>query len=105
MQNEYQNTMNVENTTTQKVKYRSRLGLWAIAWVSAFAGGHLNWLGFKEAGANFRAEHGIIRALFNSACWIIHCWEQIAIIFGKYREDAYGNPVRYFALLRNVMKK
>ena len=87
------------------IKYRSRLGLWAIAWVSAFAGGHLNWLGFKEAGANFRAEHGIIRALFNPACWIIHCWEQIAIIFGKYREDAYGNPVRYFALLRNVMKK
>ena len=31
------------------IKYRSRLGLWAIAWVSAFAGGHLNWLWLQRS--------------------------------------------------------
>lgn len=106
----YKNEFNFQDengkaSSKNVVKYRSRLGLWFIAWLSAFAGGHYNWLGYKEAGASYRAEHGVLRALLNPACWIVHCWEQIAIIFGKYREDAYGNPVRYFALLRNLMKK
>lgn len=100
-----QEPLNGETVTNQKIKYRSRLGLWMIAWFSAFAAGHLNWLGFKEEGEQFRAKHGIIRALFTPACWVIHCWEQIAIIFGKYREDAYGNPVRYFAMIRNLTNK
>jgi len=106
----YKDEFNFEDSETKTVsngpiKCRSRLGLWFIAWLSAFAGGHYNWLGYKEEGARFRAEHGIIRAVFNPACWIIHIWEQIAILFGKYREDAYGNPIRYFAFLRNTNKK
>ena len=94
-----------KNGSTQKVKYRSRFVLWLVAWVTAFAGGHLNWLGFKEAGEAWRAEHGVIKAVFTPVCWIFHCWEQIAIIFGKYKTDAYGNPVKYFAFIRNLKNK
>lgn len=101
----FQDEATVKEVSNDNVKYRSRLGLWFIAWVSAFAGGHYNWLGFKEAGAEHRAQHGVLGALLSPACWIFHCWEQIAILFGKYREDAYGNPVRYFSHLRNLLKK
>ncbi len=87
------------------VKVRSRLGLWFIAWLSAFAGGHLNWLGYKEEGEAWRREHGVIGAVLSPACWIYHIVEQVAILFGKYRTDAYGNPIRYASHLRNLNKK
>ncbi len=87
------------------VKYRSRFALWFIAWISAFAGGHLNWLGYKEEGAAWRREHGIIGAVFSPVCWIVHVGVQIGILFGKYRTDAYGNPIRYFSHIRNWTKK
>lgn len=89
----------------QTIKYRSRLGLLFVAWLSAFAGGHYNWMGFSDVGREHRAQYGVIRAVFTPVCWFIHVWEQLAIIFGKYRVDAYGNPIRYFALIRNLMKK
>lgn len=79
-----------------KPKKRSRFALfflcWAVGWLN---GAHLRYLGYDEAAANYRRY-----SFFNPICWVwictVHIFECLAILFGKYRTDAYGNPVRYF---------
>lgn len=94
----------------EKVIYRSRFMLLFRAWLGACNGSHLKWLGYDEAAEYIRNQFGIgsmvesiFGAMINPWRWldligmmIYQSAECTKIIFGAYREDAAGNPVRYF---------
>jgi len=84
------------------VKCRARLGVLFIAWLGAWVGLHLNWMGYHEAAKNFRRSMGGIFCIINPVCWIMHIVEVVKVLFGGYRIDAYGRPIRYFAFLRKA---
>lgn len=88
-----------------KRKYRSRLALVLMAGFFGWWGAHLSWLGYKEDAKAFKNEAGGIFGVFNLNSWAFVFGNYIAIIFGKFREDANGNPVRYFSHLRNLFAK
>lgn len=88
-----------------KRKCRSRLALVLLAGCLGWWGTHVRWLGYKEEAKEFKSVAGGLFGVFNLASWGLVFGDYIACIFGKYREDAYGNPVRYFALLRNLLGK
>ena len=90
---------------TGKRKYRSRLALVLMSGFFGWWGAHLKWLGYNEEARAFKEQSGGLFGMFNlSSCFFV--WgDYMAIIFGKYREDAYGNPVRYFSHLRNLLSK
>lgn len=81
--------------------YRSRFKLLFIAWVGCWRGSHLKWLGYTDEAQQVKEVHGsIFGAIFEPAkmlgtCGYI-CVEMTKIMFGKYRTDAEGLPVRYF---------
>lgn len=86
----------------KKMKCRSRFALLLISWVGAWAGLHLNFLGYREAASNYRRHLGGIFALINPVAWIMHVVEIFKVMFGGYREDAYGRPVRYLSFLHKT---
>ena len=93
---------------------RSRAMLFFRAWVGAPNGAHLKWLGYDEKAAEVAARYGILEQLkstvssiFNPVGWIhlvifilalmwYQCYTCIGILFGMYRTDAQGHPVRWF---------
>lgn len=81
--------------------YRSRFMLLFRTWIGATFGSHLKWLGYTDVAKEIKEEYGIGISMFLnpwkfvSSC-IYQCAECTAVMFGKYREDADGNPVRYF---------
>jgi len=102
----YNFTDNASSSSVQtggkKMKVRSRLGLLLVAWFGAWVGLHLNWMGYHEAAKNFRRSMGGIFCIINPVCWIMHIVEVVKVLFGGYRIDAYGRPIRYFAFLRKA---
>jgi len=97
------------------VRTRSRFVLLFWTWFGAAYGLHLNYLGFKEEAQACRKKYvpmlfGIIM-VFNPMAWINFAiaagvWqvENFAVLFGKYRQDASGRPVRYLSFLKNTSK-
>ena len=82
-------------------QYRSRFTLLFRAWVGATSGLHLKWLGYPEEAKQVRAQYGLtLGNMFNVWGMIGSCGYQVvevtAVMFGKYRCDAEGHPVRYF---------
>jgi hypothetical protein len=83
-------------------QYRSRFTLVFRAWIGAINGFHLKWLGYTDKAAEVKEKHGIgISKLMNPWWWVgsligYQCCECLAVIFGRYRTDANGHPVRYF---------
>lgn len=94
-----------EETRSKKtnVKYRSRFILYLI-FTFGFWGWHLKWLGFDQEAQEIKNHFGLLR-FFTLEYFVYSMTESSQITFGKYREDAYGNPVRYFAFLRNLLNK
>jgi len=85
------------------IQYRSRFGLLFYAWIGGWRGSHLKHLGFVEDAERMRQSHKIGLNIFTPVGWInifISCCVQIIectkVIFGGYRNDVNGNPVRYF---------
>lgn len=102
---------------TAENTYRPRLVLFLKCWVHGISGGHLRWLGYNEKADLIAAKYGwksILHAvfgfmdmgagggfnpfaifrLFGSVCYLsVEC---ISVLFGKYRTDANGYPVRWF---------
>ena len=102
---EYYDFSDSDNTKTsggKKMKVRARLGVLFIAWIGAWAGLHLNWMGYHEAASDWRRRMGGLFCLINPVCWIMHRIEVFKVLFGGYRQDAYGRPIRYFSFLRKV---
>lgn len=91
-----------ETINGKKMKTRSRLGLLLIAWAGAWVGLHLNWMGYHQEASDWRRRMGGLFCLINPVCWIMHCVEVFKVLFGGYRVDAYGRPIRYFAFLRKI---
>jgi len=83
----------------KKWKCRSRLALVFVTWLGAWCGLHLNFMGFHEAANDFRRRMGGIFCLINPVCWLMHIIENFKVLFGGYREDAYGRPIRYLPFL------
>lgn len=91
---------------TTKMKYdpatqrRPRLALVFRAWFGACFGMHLKWLGYDAEAERIKMQFGIsISSLFRIypiiGSIIYQCAEVTMIIFGKYRTDAQGHPIRY----------
>ena len=82
-------------------QYRSRFMLLFRTWLGGWVGGHLRWLGYTEEAKVVREKYGfgisiLVRPwkiLASCAYQVVEC---IAVMFGKYRTDADGHPVRYF---------
>ncbi len=92
---------------------RSRAMLFFRAFVGAPNGAHLKWLGYDEEAAEVAAKYGILEQVKSSVTGIfsdggmIHfvifllalscyqCYTCIGILFGMYRTDAQGHPVRW----------
>lgn len=91
-----------KSVSGKKMKVRARLGVLFMAWIGAWAGLHFHWMGFHEAGIEWRRKLGGIFCLVNPVAWILHCVEVFKVLFGGYRTDAYGRPIRYFAPFRKV---
>ncbi|MDE6020699.1 MAG: hypothetical protein K2H01_06870 [Ruminococcus sp.] len=82
-------------------KYRSRLMLVFLFWLGGYAGLHHLWMGNKELALdeakNF-FKHvlmsmiviGIPLMLMDMCKYLVN---MIAVIFGKYETDYYGNPI------------
>jgi len=83
---------------------RSRFTLLFKAWLGSWRGAHLKWLGYEEKAAAVKEKYGWgVVSMLTPAGWLrmfisicYHVVEQVSIIFGKYRTDADGHPVRYF---------
>lgn len=106
--NNYKDEFNFTDEPQQsgkKSKCRSRLALVLISGILGWWGTHLKWLGYKEEAKEWKSEAGGIFGLFDLGSWGMVFGNYIAVIFGKYRVDAYGNPVRYFAFIRNLFRK
>jgi uncharacterized protein YrzB (UPF0473 family) len=86
----------------KKMKVRARLGVLFMAWIGAWIGLHFHWMGYHEAAVEWRRKLGGIFALLNPVAWILHAVEIFKVLFGAYRTDAYGRPIRYFAPFRKV---
>lgn len=100
---------------TTKMKYapedqvRPRLALVFRAWVGAEFGLHLKWLGYDGEAQRVRMQYGVSFAkmimiypmIMTIFYQVIEC---TAVMFGKYRTDAYGHPVRYLNLKRHRRK-
>lgn len=88
---------------------RSRAKLLFQAWVGATSGLHLKWLGYDERAKEVASEYGfreqlgtIFEGMLNPFAWLrflkVICYQCvicIGIIFGMYRTDASGHPVRW----------
>ncbi len=83
-------------------QYRSRFTLLFRAWMGATWGAHLKWLGYPEEAQQIRSQYRISLDIVFAPWKIIgpmvyQCAECTGVLFGKYREDADGHPVRYFS--------
>lgn len=91
-------------------EYRSRAMLLFRAWVGATNGAHLKWLGFEEEAAEVASKYGlkkqvgtVFESIFLNPIALLkvieiifyQCVVCIGIIFGKYRTDSKGHPVRW----------
>ena len=94
---------------------RSRAMLFVRAWIGAPNGAHLKWLGYDEEAAEIAAKYGILEQVKSSVDGIFNfngggmiqflifllslscyqCYTCIGILFGMYRTDAQGHPVRW----------
>lgn len=79
---------------------RSRLALLFRTWVGACYGWHLRWLGYDAEADMIRRQYGItlmtmirIPVLLSSILYQV--MECVGVMFGKYRTDSQGHPVRY----------
>lgn len=92
---------------------RSRAMLFFRAFVGAPNGAHLKWLGYDDEAAEVASKYGIleqVKSCFDGAfsdggiirffvfimmlsCY--QCYTCIGILFGMYRTDAHGHPVRW----------
>lgn len=81
-------------------QYRSRFTLLFRTWVGATWGWHLRWLGYDERAEEVRNMCGIGMSMFLQPWKLLIAlgWqfeECFAVLFGKYRKDGKGHPVRY----------
>lgn len=86
----------VYNDLSKPITKKSRFTLVLLCWLSGgFTGSHLKYLGYEQEAKAY-SPYGILNPMFY--LWYItkHLLECVCVIFGKYRTDAYGNPVRYF---------
>lgn len=88
---------------------RSRAMLFLKAWLGASNGVHLRWLGYDEKAAEVAAKYGLremmrsaIGEIFNPIvlvrmipCLGYQVFACMGILFGMYRTDAKGYPVRW----------
>lgn len=89
---------------------RSRAMLLFRAWVGAANGSHLRWLGFEDEAAEVASKYGLkkqVGTVFESiflnpmamlkviGIMFYQGFVCIGIIFGMYRTDAKGHPVRW----------
>ena len=105
-------------------QYRSRFVLFFKAWIGAAWGVHLRWLGYTGKADQLRKNFGwfgmkeiisagivgslglLLRGIFMYLiAMIYHCFICIAVIFGMYRKDADGHPIRYFKPKKVKAKK
>ena len=94
----------VEEYYEQNVQTRSRFVLFFLTWMGFGRGGHLKWLGFYEEAEAYKQRNKFSPLdLFTPSGWIRFmritfsgAGETLAVLFGKYKYDAQGNPVRYF---------
>ena len=104
--------MEASEQFNSKDETRSRAMLLFKAWIGAANGLHLKWLGFDDKAAEVASKYGLkqqiittiesITDIFNPYVLLKLCWIMlyqgfvcIGIIFGMYREDAQGHPVRW----------
>ncbi len=92
------------NKNFYKKRYRSRFALLFLFWIGGFLGLHHAWMGDHEAAIKQLksvASHflkcfiaiGIILLMIDVVVYLV---DFVAIIFGKYKEDALGNPIVWF---------
>lgn len=110
------------NTALKKVKaslepskqVRSRFVLFFKCWIGGWKGKHLEWLGYDEKADYVNTKYGnliseLVLGLINPLNWVnpmfwimmirglgFQCVECTCVLFGKYRTDAEGHPIRYF---------
>ena len=82
-------------------QYRSRFTLLFRTWIGACFGFHLKWLGYDAKAEEVRKNYMPGLSIFIQPWKILFgiFWqleEVIGVMFGKYREDRQGHPVRYF---------
>ncbi len=87
---------------------RSRFTLFFKCWAGGWRGKHLEWLGYTDKAQQIKSmfgdlHWGFFAAILNPVAWIkiiagmgYQVIECMAVLFGKYRTDAQGHPVRYF---------
>lgn len=101
--------LTVQQEYSKNPPYRSRFILFFIAWIGAFCGKHLEYLGFHDDAMRMKQENNI-RKVFSLTPkgWIvlikiliIQITIPVMILLGMYRVDANGYLVRYFKPLRN----
>lgn len=93
----------VEKHYADNVNYRSRFGLLFYVWIGGWRGSHLKFLGFEEDAERMRQSHKIgFFSVMTPAGWLeivvsmaVQVLECTKVIFGAYRTDVNGNPVRY----------
>lgn len=93
----------VEEHYADDVQYRSRFGLLFFTWIGGWRGSHLKFLGFTDDAERMRQAHKIGLSIITPAGLVglfvsmgVEILEFFKVMFGVYRTDANGHPVRYF---------
>lgn len=100
-----QNTIEME--VEKNPPYRSRFLLLFYAWIGGVLGAHLKFLGYHEEASEICSNNNpvLLLAIFTQPIVAIGVFSRMVIIqstlpfmvmFGWYRNDANGYPVRYF---------
>lgn len=86
------------------IQYKSRWLLLLNAYIGSWRGKHLKYLGFTQEAERVRNKYkiGMFGFLsFEGALTLImamgyHIFIVCKVLFGGFKNDAYGNPVRWF---------
>lgn len=87
--------------------YRSRFYLLFHAYLGCIIGSHLKFLGYEDEAQNMRINNNPVKileiftspidwAIFMAKIMFIQFTVPVCVMFGMYRNDANGYPVRYF---------
>jgi predicted amidophosphoribosyltransferase len=86
---------NAREAAQEEKTKRSRLAVlllcWSIGWLN---GQHLKYLGFHDKAQQY-SRYSMFNPIFYAWFFTGHLIECLAIIGGKYKVDAHGNPVNW----------
>ena len=84
---------NAEAAAQAERTKRSRLAVLLLCWsLGPFTGAHLKYLGFHDKAEEY-SRYSMLTPIFWIRFFTVHVIEILSIIGGKYKLDAYGNPV------------